>query len=264
EHDLDGTVLGVAFDGSGWGPDGTVWGGEILRATRADFERVARLRTFALPGGERAVREPRRSALGALFEMRGEAAFDEPAIAAAFAPEEMTALRRILPNPRLSPRTSSAGRLFDAVAFLAGLRAKCSFEGQAAMELEWSIDAGEQSLDPWAFGIEDGDPAVLDWAPILESVLRARAAGDSVSEISSRFHSTLAAAITALAIRAGEPRVVLTGGCFQNRVLTERTAERLRAAGLEVFTHAAVPPNDGGIAVGQLAVAARKIEGGRL
>jgi hydrogenase maturation protein HypF len=262
EHDLDGTVLGVAFDGSGWGPDGTVWGGEILRVTRADFERVARLRTFPLPGGERAVREPRRAALGALFEMRGEAAFGEPAIAGAFTREELTALRSVVSNPRFSPRTSSAGRLFDAVAFLAGLRAKCSFEGQAAMELEWGIDAGESRVQPWPFGIEDGDPAVLDWAPILESVVRARQAGNSVSEISSRFHSTLAAAITALAIRAGEPRVVLTGGCFQNAILTERTAKRLRAAGLEVFTHAAVPPNDGGIAVGQLIVAARRIEGG--
>ena len=132
------------------------------------------------------------------------------------------------------------------------------------MEREWSIEAGEPSVEPWTFVIEDGDPAVLDWAPILESVLRARAAGDRVSVISSRFHSTLAAAITALAVRVGEPRVVLTGGCFQNRVLSERTAGRLRAAGLQVFTHAAVPPNDGGIAVGQLVVAARKIEGGCL
>jgi len=263
EHELDGTVLGVAFDGSGWGPDGTVWGGEILRATRADFERVARLRTFPLPGGERAVREPRRAALGALFEMRGEAAFDEPVIASAFTPEELTALHHVVPNPNFSPRTSSAGRLFDAVAFLAGLRAKCSFEGQAAMELEWSIEAAEPSVEPWTFVLEDGDPAVLDWAPILESVLRARAAGESLSVISSRFHSTLAAAIAALAVRVGEPRVVLTGGCFQNRVLTERAAGRLRAAGLEVFTHAAVPPNDGGIAVGQLVVAARRVEGGR-
>ncbi|MFN2443754.1 MAG: carbamoyltransferase HypF [Thermoanaerobaculia bacterium] len=263
EHDLDGTVLGIAFDGSGWGPDGTVWGGEILRATRLDFERFARLRTFALPGGERAVREPRRAALGVLFEMKGAAAFDHPAIAAAFSSEELSALRRVVPNPGLSPRTSSAGRLFDAVAFLTGLRPKCSFEGQAAMELEWSIDPAETAIDPWAFEIEAGDPAVLDWAPIVEAVLRGRANGESVSALSSRFHSTLAAAITALAVRAGEPRVVLTGGCFQNRVLTERTAARLRAAGLEVFTHGAVPPNDGGIAVGQLVVAARRIEGGR-
>jgi hydrogenase maturation protein HypF len=219
----------------------------------AEFRRIAHLRAFTLAGGDRAVREPRRSALGILFEVFGTKAAEHAA--GWFSAEELRGLLHLLARPRLSPRTSSLGRLFDAVAALCGLPPVISFEGQAAMALEFVADQDCEEAYPMA--LSSGDPAVADWEPALRAILGDRAAGVLVGRISARFHNALADLAVAIARRWGGSDVVLSGGCFQNALLSRRVRERLLAAGFQVYTHRLVPPNDGGIALGQAAIAAR-------
>jgi hydrogenase maturation protein HypF len=255
ENDLDGPVLGVSWDGTGYGDDGTVWGGEFLRVEGGAAVRVGAFRTFRLPGGEAAIREPRRSALGALYALYGEAAGALDNVTTAFDPAERRLLLQALARGVNSPITSSAGRLFDAVAALSGIRARASYEGQAAFELECQVD--ETCGDAYPVVLDTvATPFVLDWGPALRAVLDDAAANVSRGVIAARFHNMLAAAIVAAARQVGEPRVVLTGGCFQNRVLTERAVTGLRAAGFRPYWHQRVPPNDGGLALGQVAAAA--------
>ena len=257
EHQLDGPVLGLAWDGTGYGTDGTVWGGEALECDGTDFRRVAHLRCFSLPGGDRAVREPRRSALGLLFEI-----FKDAAVELArdwFAKSELETLLVLLNRSLHSPRSSSMGRLFDAVAALCGLPARISFEGQAAMALEFAADAAEQEAYP--LPLSDTAPAVADWEPLVRAVLSDRAAGEPVARTSARFHNALANLAVEVAQRWGGSQVALSGGCFQNALLAERTRERLLQSGFKVYTHLQVPPGDGGIALGQLLVAARRSQG---
>jgi hydrogenase maturation protein HypF len=253
---IDGQVLGVAWDGTGYGPDGTVWGGEFLLATAASYTRVASLRAFSLPGGETAVREPRRSALGLLFERFGPAAFTRSNLptVGAFTRAEMPVLEDMLSCGVGSPRTSSVGRLFDALASLVGSRQVATFEGQAAMELEYLVD-GRTSADAYPFDLVPDDPLIVDWAPLLDAVLN-DLARETPAKVVERFHNALVEMIVAVAGRVGERRVVLSGGCFQNAYLTERSITRLREAGHEPFWHHQVPPNDGGIALGQAIAAA--------
>jgi hydrogenase maturation protein HypF len=275
EHGLDGPVLGVAWDGTGYGPDGTVWGGEFLVVDDASCHRVGHLRGFRLPGGERAVREPRRAALGVLVELFGEglvARNDLPPLAS-WSASERGVLGRMAVRGVNSPLTSSAGRLFDAVSSLLGLRQISTFEGQAAMELEFAAEKGLPPLaPPWQGGdggvagtgepypievVEQDGALVVDWEPTILAILEDVAHCVSVSNIARRLHDALADAIVAVAERAGERRVALSGGCFQNRYLTERVVARLTGSGFVVYRHRLVPPNDGGLAVGQ-AMAARR------
>ena len=252
ENELDGEVLGVSWDGTGYGTDGTVWGGEFLLATRSDFRRAAHLRTFPLPGGEKAVREPRRSALGLLHEIGRSGDGSDLAPLEAFSPAELKILRRMLETATNSPRTSSAGRLFDAVASLARLRQECRFEGQAAMELEFALH-GTTSDFRYDIPIEgDGSPASLDWEPMVTQIIEDIERGLPISEISARFHNALAECIVSVASRLGRERVVLTGGCFQNKYLTERAVRRLTEEGFRPYWHQRIPPNDGGISLGQI------------
>jgi hydrogenase maturation protein HypF len=253
EHGLAGPVLGLSWDGTGYGTDGTVWGGEALECSAADFRRIAHLRTFALAGGDRAVREPRRCALGLLFEVFGAEAAEYAG--SWFSPGELQRLLCLLARPRLCPRTSSMGRLFDAVAALYGLPPVISFEGHAAMALEFAAD--DDCEEAYPLPLSEGDPAIADWEPTLRAILADRAAGEPARRISARFHNALAGLAMAIAQRWGGSDVVLSGGCFQNALLSRRVRERLLAAGLRVYTHRLVPPNDGGIALGQAAVAAR-------
>jgi len=259
ENALEGPVLGVAWDGTGYGPDGTVWGGEFLVAETHRFERFAALRTFMLPGGEAAVKQPRRSALGVLFELFGGEVFERDGLplVASFTPEERRVLRGMLAGGLNAPRTSSAGRLFDAVAALLNIRREIRFEGQAAMELEFAL-AGVDSDSAYPVEVA-GSPQghrSVDWGPMIREILAGVARGEPEGLISARFHNTLVEAIVAVAEQAGLERVVLTGGCFQNRYLTERSIRRLHEAGFRPYWHQRIPPNDGGIAVGQIAVAA--------
>jgi hydrogenase maturation protein HypF len=249
-------VLGLSWDGTGYGMDGTVWGSEVLQCQAADFERLAHLRTFPLPGGDRAAREPRRAALGLLFEFLGEAAAE--VAAPWFTSAELRTLLTALRRPKLFPRTSSMGRLFDGVAAICGLSPCCSFEGQAAMALEYAVDPDVQGAYPCP--LLDGSPAVADWEPLLRALLADRQRGAPLAEMAGRFHNAMVDLALAAARRSRCRRVVLTGGCFQNGVLNERVQTRLLEHGFDVYTHRSVPPGDGGISLGQILIAAEKIK----
>ena len=253
EHDLSGPVLGLAWDGAGLGTDGTIWGGEALVVDGASFRRFAHLRPFSLPGGEGAMREPSRSALGLLYEVFGRRAAEYVEMEEA----RVRTLLSMLVGIVNCPRTSSMGRLFDAVAALTGVRGRAGYEGQAAMELEFTAD-GVSERTAYPFLLRDGEPAVADWEPLIRALLDDRARGLTASAMSARFHNALVDLAEAIATRADLPRVVLAGGCFQNLRLIGSVRERLRARGFDVYTPRMYPPNDGGLSLGQLYVAAHR------
>ena len=269
EHRLEPPVLGVSFDGTGYGADGTVWGGEFLLVIKTGWRRVAHLRPFRLPGGDSAIREPRRSALGLLFELFGPTclAMVDLAPVAAFTAAERNVLATMLERGVNAPITTSAGRLFDAIAALVGLRQRATYEGQAAARLEWAARAAgspERSGGAYRFSVTAASPMVLDWEPAIRDLVTDLGTGVSVSAIACAFHRGLAIAIAEVAARIGERQVVLTGGCFQNALLTEAAIATLSEVGLVPYWHRLVPPNDGGIALGQAAWAASLIERGEI
>ena len=237
EHGERGPALALVFDGTGYGTDGTLWGGELLRCDLAEFERVTWLEPVPLPGGEAAIREPWRTAAVHLER--------------AALPVPWPEWEQVRESLKLGPPLASGmGRLFDAVAAVLGVRERVTYEGQAAVELEQL--AGETPADPypWRFG----DPTDL----VTQCYLEFRA-GRSREEVAARFHETVAAAAAAASAEAGGPgTVVLSGGSFQNLRLLSSTRARLEALGFRVLAHRLVPPNDGGISYGQAAVAARR------
>ncbi|MCE0483190.1 MAG: carbamoyltransferase HypF [Methylacidiphilales bacterium] len=253
ENHLEPPALGVAWDGTGYGLDGTVWGGEFLKMKASGFDRFAHFRNFGLPGGDVAAREPRRSALGVLYEIFGPAVFDMKKLAPlqAFKDSELATLGTMLQKKVNVPLTSSAGRLFDAVASLLDLRQKTSFEGQAAMEMEFAIK-NIASDRAYPFRHDNG---MIDWEPMVREIIEDLGRNLSVSEIAVTFHNTLAEIIVSTARVSGEKRVALSGGCFQNKYLTERAIRRLREEGMSPYWHQRVPANDGGIALGQVVAA---------
>ena len=261
DNDCEEPALGIIWDGTGYGTDGAVWGGEFLKGDASGFERVAHLRPFRLPGGEAAIREPRRSALALLWETQGETALRQPGLPSieAFRPTECDLLGNMLARDVNCPMTTSAGRLFDGVASLLGLAQRSSFEGQAAMALEFIADENETESYPIA--LESNGLFVLDWRPMIAALTTDIAAGVAPARVSARFHNGLIGAMVRIAERVGTPRVALSGGCFQNRRLVERAASRLRTAGFQPLLHRQVPPNDGGIALGQLCIAAARLNG---
>ena len=256
ENQIRPPVLGIAWDGSGVGSDGTVWGGEFLHVTEADIRRVAHLRPFPLPGNEKAVREPRRVALAILYEIFGEDVvnFHSPTVRA-FTPTEREALLTMLRRKVNTPVTSSVGRLFDAFASLTDLHQVASFEGQAAMALENTIVCANEE-PPYPHKVyTKGDMLWLDWEPAVRALLTEPLAP---AYASARFHAMLVAMAVDVAKRVGEKNVVLSGGCFQNRVLTEGMICGLASAGYRSIWHQRVPPNDGGLALGQIMAAQRR------
>jgi hydrogenase maturation protein HypF len=261
EHGIAPPALGVAWDGTGYGPDGTVWGGEFLLMTDAGWRRVAHLRPFRLPGSDVAAIEPRRAAIGLLYEAFGNDAFfltDFPPLAT-FSPTERSVLHAMLARGINAPFTSSAGRLLDAFAAVCGLRQRVSYEGQAATELEWA--AGDRATEhryefPVRQAIHDDASLIVDWRPALEAALSDLRAGAGLGGISEAIHTGLAAVIGDVATRVQERRVVLSGGCFQNVRLLQGAVAALRAGGFDAVWHRRVPPNDGGIALGQAVWAA--------
>ena len=257
ENQLEAPVLGVSWDGTGYGTDGTIWGGEFLLTDQDSFQRVAHFRQFRLPGGEAAVKEPRRSALAVLHEIWGDSGLQGRDLVpiAEFSEKELMLIRQMLTKGLNAPLTSSTGRLFDAVASLVGLRQRVTFEGQAAIELESVIDS--EVVDLYPFEIGGGLPHIIDWAPMIGEILIDLRRGISAGRISAKFHNTLAEMIVGIAREIAEPKIVLTGGCFQNRYLLERSVLRLSQAGFRPYWHQRVPTNDGGIALGQVAAAAR-------
>jgi hydrogenase maturation protein HypF len=259
ENEIRPPALGIAWDGTGYGIDGTIWGGEFLLLNNEGFERIAHLRTFRLPGGDAAVKEPRRSAIGLLYEIFGERLFEMHELfpVLAFMPAELKTIRQMLVGTVNAPRTSSAGRLFDAVASIVGLRERIRFEGQAAMELEFLADPKEYAA--YDFEMAIGTPSAIDWEPMICEVIADTLDGLSPSHIAAKFHNTLVDMIVRIAAIADERAVVLSGGCFQNKYLTERAITKLRERGHSVYWHQRVPTNDGGIALGQIAATAATI-----
>lgn len=265
DNAIHGPVLGVSWDGIGDGGDGCLWGGEFLVCTHAAFTRLAHLRTFPLPGGDTAVREPRRSAAGLLYELLGPQVFDREDLPPIRTMDrrQRAVIRRMIERRLNTPLTSSMGRLFDAVASLLDLRQVTRYEGQAAMELEFLAD-GRPAGSPYPFDVSNPPtaetPWVIDWGPMLLGILNDIRIGADHRHIAARFHDTLVEMIVAVARESGECRVVLTGGCFQNERLLESAVHRLADEGLEPYWHRHVPPNDGGIALGQAVAAAAALE----
>jgi len=262
ENGLQSPVLGVAWDGTGFGLDGTVWGGEFLMIRENGFQRYAHLRSFRLPGGEKAIREPRRSALGLLYELYSEDTFDKNKLAPlhAFDRKELKIIKSMITGGVNTPVTTSAGRLFDAVASILDIRQIIRYEGQAAMELEFSLD--EKEDDSYPYRLNEGSksdqkqlPIVVDWEPMIHEILSDIKVGLFVGRITARFHNTLSEMIVSVAKKVKEEKVCLSGGCFQNRYLTEQTVRRLNEEGFRPYWHQRIPPNDGGISLGQLMAA---------
>jgi len=255
EHEIEDEVLGVSWDGSGFGPDDTIWGGEFLLATRRDFRRIAHLRRFSLPGGELAIRQPRYAALGLLHEAGISVA--ETTLSAAFTDEELAVARTQIERGLNTPLTSSAGRLFDAIAALLGLRWHSEFEAQAAMELEFFAE--NESTGSELFPMPLDRDGTVNWEPMVRALLSDLASGAAVPSIAARFLETMSDAILGVARSVGKPMVVLSGGCFQNVRLLERTVARLRGEGFTPLWSRRAPLNDGGLALGQAAVAAARL-----
>jgi hydrogenase maturation protein HypF len=290
EHGLLGPVIGVSFDGTGYGTDGAIWGGEFLFGDYRGFRRAAHLRYVGLPGGDAAIREPWRMAVAHLKDAGAENA----ALRVRTAPREYRLIETMLDRRLQSPPTSSAGRLFDAVAALAGVRDRVSYEGQAAVELEWlatgvatdglypfelvSGSSGGEVVGWWGgeqqvttrppdhltasppHHLTTSPPHQIDTRPLIRAVTADVAAGTAAAVIGRRFHSTVVEMIAAVCgrVRAntGLATVVLSGGVFLNALLTREACERLTVDGLRVYRHRLVPPNDGGLSLGQLAIAA--------
>jgi hydrogenase maturation protein HypF len=255
ENGIRGPVLGVAWDGVGLGTDMTAWGGEfILVDESGSFSRVASLRCFPLPGGDAAALEPRRSGLGLLWEMG-----KDPNLSSGwFSGNELSVLLTMLQRGVNCPRTSSAGRLFDGIASLLGLRGVCTYRGEAPSLMESLAARGSKTSCYPLKLVSGGGGTVLDWEPMVDSILADLSAGVSLEEISSGMHVGLARGVADAAEAAGVGRVVLTGGCFANRLLTELSMERLKRCGFDVFRHRAVPPGDGGLSLGQAAIGSRR------
>lgn len=263
-HGLDDQLLTVCFDGTGYGTDGAIWGGEVLAARYERFERMAHLAYAPLLGGDGAARHPARLALAYLAA--AAVPWDQalPAVSACSSSE-----RRLVADQLRSRagvvQTSSMGRLFDVVAALTGVCGHASYEGQAAMELEAAAGDGFTASDRYRFQWTAGQigPIAIDWRPVVRAVAADAACGVGADVISAAFHDAVAALVGALVtelLASGvERRVGLTGGVFQNRRLLTSTAEVLAARGLDVLTHRVVPPNDGGLALGQAAIGAARL-----
>jgi hydrogenase maturation protein HypF len=261
ENRLDGRVIGFALDGTGYGTDGRIWGGEILVVGYDAFVRVAHLAYVPMPGGEAAVREPWRMAVAYLARRFGRELFDLPVPFVEKLDRGRTdVLLRMLDRDVNSPLTSSCGRLFDAVAALLGVRQRVTYEGQAAIELEMAM-AGTEGDAAYPLGIvPDGSGWQIDTRPLFEHLVRDLRQDVPTSEMSLRFHNGLVAVFARLAglvrDRTGLDRVCLSGGSFQNAYLLAHLDARLRSEGFGVYTHTRVPAGDGGLSLGQALVAA--------
>ncbi len=251
EHRISEPVFGISWDGTGLGDDQTIWGGEFLICENDTYQRVGYLKPFPLPGGDKAVKEPRRSALGLLHILEKDFKFSH-----GYNSDELKVVRQMLDRCINTPVTSSIGRLFDGVSALLNIRQVTRFEGQSAMMLEF------QSADTRDRYSIDSDGPVWDWRPMLECILSDIRNQLPVSVISGKFHNSLIHLMTAAAQSSGLKKVVLGGGVFQNRILLEQGTVALEKAGFKVYHPIAVPVNDGGIALGQAWIAAQRIGNG--
>jgi len=259
ENGLEGEVIGIIFDGTGYGSDGTIWGAEFLVGGYERFRRAGHFRTVPLPGGDLAVRQPWRMAMAYLYQAIGDAAYSlAHPVVRHLAEAEKGIFTVMLEKGLNAPPTSSCGRLFDAVAAILNVRHTVSYDGQAAIELEALAETAEES-GGYSCEILTGDCLRPDFSGMFPRILADIDAGVSTAVIARRFHATVAGTAVETCARIAETskldRVVLSGGVFQNRLLSEMVFTGLIGRGLRVFTHRLVPPNDGGIALGQAAIA---------
>ncbi|HEY3837463.1 MAG TPA: carbamoyltransferase HypF [Bryobacteraceae bacterium] len=244
ENDIEGPYLGVAWDGTGYGADGVIWGSEFFAVDGGSYRRVAHLRPFQLPGGESAIRDCRKTALSLLHAAGLDSRLSN-------LPEKDAAvLLKITERNLNSPWTTSMGRLLDAAAALSGVASRNGFEGQVPMKFEAAIAPSDSGAYPACI-----DDAELDWRPAITALVDDVQRHQSPGNMARRFHNTLIEWIAGVAKQTALDRVVLSGGVFQNSYLAEKTFERLTAIGHRVYTHQRVPPNDGGIALGQAVIA---------
>jgi len=259
ENGVEGKVIGVSFDGTGYGSDGRIWGGEFLVADYKGFERVGQLEYVPLPGGAVAIERPYRMAISYLLTLLGKDALTpDLAFLKEVSSQELALIKTQLDKNINSPLTSSCGRLFDAVSALIGIRGRIDYEAQAAIEMEMAAGESEHGSYPFSV-VEQGGVNIVRLKELFSSVIRDLKEGVSRSRIAMRFHRTMAEVVVRmcqrLAERSGIKRVALSGGVFQNRLLLRLTVVALEGAGFEVLTHAQVPTNDGGISLGQAVIA---------
>jgi hydrogenase maturation protein HypF len=259
EHRLEDAVIGLAFDGTGYGPDGTIWGGEVLVADAEQFERVAHLAEVSMPGSSAAIKQPWRMAISYLQSAFGENVLDlDLPLVKQNDRKKIKIIVEMMDKGINCPQTSSLGRLFDAVAAIAGIRQRVNFEGQAAMELEMLADGHSDSI--YEIRWTSQKPIKILPQTIIQGVVQDIQNGRSPAEISTKFHQTLIALFGEICaiIRRNHDlnRVVLSGGCFQNSLLLRGLIGQLAAHHFEVYAQQQVPANDGGIALGQAMVAA--------
>ena len=259
ENQIDGDVIGLAMDGTGFGLDGNAWGGEFLIANLTQFQRFGHLQYFVLPGGQKAIHEPWRIGVSLLRQAYGQA-WPEIASRLKLTPDQTNfeLLDKIIETRLNSPLSSGMGRLFDGVAAIMGLRRRVSFEGQAAMELEAKAKSAGVVL-PFEILRNPDESYILDVSAAIRAIVENMFSGKSIEEIASVFHSTLAAAFAAMSFEmrklTGNNRVALSGGCFQNRVLLEGTVAELKKNSFDVYYHSQIPANDGGVSLGQAVIA---------
>ncbi|MGK7344368.1 MAG: carbamoyltransferase HypF [Candidatus Nitrospinota bacterium M3_3B_026] len=264
ETQQDGEAIGVIFDGTGYGHGGQIWGGEFLAGGIESFERAATIKPVPLPGGDKAIKEPYRIALAVLFELYGADLPKLPAPWLEKTPKEnLELIRKMVERGINTPLSHGMGRLFDAASALLGPRGVASFEGQAAMELEMAAAEGVEDFYGCSIN-DDSNPAILDFSPAFTGMVDDILGGRDTGVIAAKFHNTVAGASRAMVSRikekTGLDRVFLSGGVFQNAYLSDRLGAMLEADGFRVFRHSRVPPNDGGISLGQAVVAARSLE----
>lgn len=251
ENDIDGNVLGVSWDGTGLGTDGVIWGSEFIVPKGKDFFRAAHLRSFRLPGGEKSIHEVWRIAFALLYDIFGKSDFG--LIGQDFKENEIEIIKQMLDKNINSPVTTSMGRLFDGVSAILGIRRKASFEAQAAMELEFATD-DVNTNDYLEYNIEtqSNGSYIIDWHPLVIDIVNRLNEGADKNILAAMFHNTLSEIIADIAGRVGIEKVLLTGGCFQNKYLLEGSIRKLKNAGFKVYWHQRVPANDGGISLGQM------------
>lgn len=266
ENRLTDPVIGVALDGTGLGTDGAIWGGEILIADYLGFERVGHLEYLPLPGGDAAAKNPRQMAISYLRAagFNSTAGIKEVVPSLRTIPDDnIDLVLKMLDKNINSPLTSSAGRLFDAVSAIIGLRQTNTFEGQAALELEMCASRGPKVELEYLYNLKNSEYITIDYIETIKAILNDIKDGVSTPEISIKFHNTVARSISLAVLDAskktGISLVALSGGCFQNVILTTKLKNLLDGSGLTVYTHSIVPPNDGGIALGQAVIALNKV-----
>ncbi len=253
ENELNEPLLGIAWDGTGYGTDGTIWGGEFIEYDGGKFSRVGSFKPFRLPGGDAAIKESIRSSIGMLYEIFGDKLFECEPVKNSMSEKEQQLILQMMKQGINSPLTSSVGRMFDAVGALLKIQHRANFEGQTAMQVEFSAQqSSDKNIYQYSIIHSDSLSFVVDWLDVLMAILRDIQNIVSVNDISKRFHNTLIEIIVDIAKRVNKKKVLLSGGCFQNKILLEGAVFQLRENGFTPYWHQRIPTNDGGISVGQI------------